>query len=303
MLILFVALVLFGVATVLGVRVLAFPRVVKQRRLGGIEAYGFAEAAPAAPRTSLRQRLDALAVSVGRFVDRRLDRARERQLRQQLSAAGLYRTTPRKFLGYRLIATAALATAWVWLAVVAGSGAPFVILGAVCLGGLGWVGPAFWVKRRAAARLERIDRDMPELVDLLVTAVEGGLGFSASLQVAARGLEGPLGDELHLVLQEQSMGLTLIEGLKNLLDRVDTLSIRSFVQAVVQGESLGVSIGKILRDLAVEMRSRRRQAAEERAHKATTKIIFPVAICIFPALFVVALGPMVIFLARTIGGH
>lgn len=302
MLILLMALVLFGVAAVLGVRVLAFPRVARQRRLGAIGAYGFADTAPG-DRTTLRMRLDALVLAAGRFVDRRLDRTRQQQLRQQLSAAGLYRTTPRKFLGYRLIATVSLAIAWIWLSALAGTSAPVLIFGALWLGALGWVGPGFWVKRRAAARLARIDRDMPELVDLLVTAIEGGLGFSASLQVAARGLEGPLGDEIQLVLREQSMGLTLVEGLQNLLGRADTLSLRSFVQAIVQGESLGVSTGKILHDLATEMRSRRRQAAEERAHKATTKIIFPVALCIFPSLFVVALGPMVIFLAHTIGGH
>jgi tight adherence protein C len=168
---------------------------------------------------------------------------------------------------------------------------------------MGWIGPTFWLKRRATRRLEQIDHEMPELVDLLVTAVEGGLGFGGSLELAVRSLEGPLGDELRLAMQEQSLGLTTNGALQNMLERVDTLSIRSFVQAIVQGESLGVSIGKILRDLAREMRSRRRQAAEERAHKAGTKIIFPVAVCIFPALFVVALGPMVIYLAHTIGGH
>jgi tight adherence protein C len=97
------------------------------------------------------------------------------------------------------------------------------------------------------------------------------------------------------------MGLTTNEALTNMAARIDTLSIRSFIQAVNQGESLGVSIGKILRDLAAEMRSRRRQAAEERAHRAGTKIIFPVALCIFPAIFVIALGPMLIYVTHGLG--
>jgi tight adherence protein C len=84
--------------------------------------------------------------------------------------------------------------------------------------------------------------------------------------------------------------------------RVDTLAMQSFIQAVNQGEALGVSIGKIMRDLASEMRNRRRAAAEERAHKAGTKIIFPVAICIFPAIFVVALGPPLIYIFHSFGG-
>jgi tight adherence protein C len=304
---LLLALILVGAAVSLGVRAVAFSQGARSRRLAQIGAYGFdAEAASTpqrASRTSLRARLDALALSIGEVLDQRLDRTREKELRQQLSSAGLYRTTPRKFLGYRLIATVGLAALWLWLGLVGGSSAITIIFGGLCLGAIGWVGPTFWLKRRAAARLEQVDHEMPELVDLLVTAVEGGLGFGGSLQVAVRSLEGPLGDELRLALQEQSMGLTTNEALQNMLVRIDTLSVRSFVQAIIQGESLGVSVGKILRDLAREMRSRRRQSAEEKAHKAGTKIIFPVAVCIFPALFVVALGPMVIYLAHTIGGR
>jgi tight adherence protein C len=300
---LLVASLLIGAAVSLGVRALAFSRDARSRRLAQIGAYGFdANEAGSAEGRSLQSRLDGLATRIGEMTDRYVDRTSEVELRRQLSAAGLYRMTPRKFLGYRLIATVALLAFWLWLGLVGSSGAAAVILGALCLAAIGWVGPGFWLKRRAAARLQQIDHEMPELVDLLVTAVEGGLGFGGSLQLAVRGLEGPLGDELRLALQEQSLGLSTNEALQNMLNRVDTLSVRSFVQAIIQGESLGVSVGKILRDLAKEMRSRRRQMAEEKAHKAGTKIVFPVAVCIFPAMFVVALGPMLLFLSRTFGG-
>lgn len=301
---LFMALILLGVAASLGVRALAFSYSARTRRLAQIDSYGFeAVEAALAKRPSLRARFDELATSIGVILDRRLDRTREKELRQQLSSAGLYGTTPRKFLGYRLIATVGLAGFWLWLSVVAGSTAIAIIVGALCLGAIGWVGPTFWLKRRAAERLQQVDHEMPELVDLLVTAVESGLGFGGSLQLVVHSLEGPLGEELRLALREQSLGLTTNEALQNMLVRIDTLSVRSFVQAIVQGESLGVSVGKILRDLAREMRSRRRQAAEEKAHKAATKIIFPVAVCIFPALFVVALGPMFIYISHTLGGR
>lgn len=296
------ASLLIGAAVTLGVRALTFSRTSRSRRLAQIGAYGFdAEEVGSVETPSLRARLDTLATRVGEIADRYVDRSRDVELRRQLSAAGLYRMTPRKFLGYRLIVTVALLGVWLWLGLVGSSGAAIVILGALCLAAIGWVGPGFWLKRRAASRLQQIDHEMPELVDLLVTAVEGGLGFGGSLQLAVRGLEGPLGDELRLALQEQSLGLSTNEALQNMLDRVDTLSVRSFIQAIIQGESLGVSVGKILRDLAHEMRSRRRQMAEEKAHKAGTKIVFPVAVCIFPAMFVVALGPMLIFLSRTFG--
>jgi tight adherence protein C len=305
-LILIVAVVLLGLAVALTVRTLSSSASGFGTRIAQIAAYGFSNgadsSAPVRP-PHLRTRLDALATSLGVFAERRVDRGREREIRQQLSAAGLYGTTPRKFLGYRLIATLGLSLGWCWLAVLLGTSFIAVLFGALCLAAMGWIGPTFWLKRRAAARLEQIDHEMPELVDLLVTAVEGGLGFGGSLELAVQSLDGPLGDELRLALQEQRLGLTTNGALQNMLERVDTLSVRSLVQAIVQGEALGVSVGKILRDLAHEMRNRRRQAAEERAHKAGTKIIFPVAVCIFPALFVVALGPMVIYLSHTLAGR
>jgi tight adherence protein C len=138
-----------------------------------------------------------------------------------------------------------------------------------------------------------MDDALPELIDLLVVTVEAGLGLSGSMQVAADRLRGPLGDELRLTLQEQRMGLTTTEALRNLLDRADTPGIRAFVRAIVQGETLGISIGQIMRDVATDMRKRRRQKAEERAQKAPIKILFPLIFLIFPAMFVVLLAPAI----------
>jgi tight adherence protein C len=142
---------------------------------------------------------------------------------------------------------------------------------------------------------------MPELVDLLVTTVEAGVGFASSLQLVARRVEGPLGQELRLALQEQNMGMTIEDALRHMLERIDSASVRAFVQAILQGQMLGVSIGKILRDLAVDMRKRRRQAAEERAQKAPTKILFPLVILILPALLIVCLGGPLIGLVHNLG--
>jgi tight adherence protein C len=304
MLLLLIAVLFIGAAVSLGLRAVTFSRVANSERLSDINAYGFVgRPAPGVEKSDLRDRVDRFATLVGELVDRRLDRKHSAELRRQLSAAGFYRLTPRKFLGYRVLVTLVLPMCWLWLTTFSGGSFLSILFGTVILGAIGWIAPSFWLKRRSTARLQEIDHEMPELVDLLVTAVEGGLGFGGSLQVAARSIEGPLGEELRLTLQEQSMGLSTTESLKNMLARVDSLSVRAFVQAIVQGESLGVSVGKIMRDLAKEMRSRRRQAAEERAHKAGTKIIMPVALCIFPAIFVVALGPMVIYLLHTIGGQ
>ena len=174
------------------------------------------------------------------------------------------------------------------------------ILGPVFLAGFAWLMPKFLLERKAAKRLAEVDREVPELVDLLVTTVEAGVGFAAALQLAARSIRGPLGEELRLALQEQSMGLTTDETLRNMAARVDSPAMRAFIQALLQGEALGVSIGKILRDLAVDMRTRRRQAAEERAQKAPTKILFPLVMLILPAMFIVTLGPVCMTVLRVL---
>jgi tight adherence protein C len=167
---------------------------------------------------------------------------------------------------------------------------------------MGWVLPSFLLKRRGTRRLAQIDREVPELVDLLVTTVEAGIAFSASLRLAATRFHGALGEELRLALQEQEMGLSANEALSNMLARTDTPAMRSFVRSILQGETLGVSIGKIMRDLAIEMRKRRRQRAEERVQKAPTKMIFPLVFLIFPAMFLVLLGPAVLQVIEMIGG-
>jgi tight adherence protein C len=160
----------------------------------------------------------------------------------------------------------------------------------------------FFVRRRSRMRLDQIDDGMPELIDLLVTMVEAGIGFSGSLRLAADRLRGPLGQELRLAVQEQNMGLGAEEALTNLSTRADTPAVRSFVRSIIQGETLGVSMGKIMRDLALEMRKRRRQVAEERAQKAPTKMLFPLIFLIFPAMFVVLLGPSIFQFLAAFGG-
>ena len=154
---------------------------------------------------------------------------------------------------------------------------------------------------RSGSARTQIDYELPELIDLLVVSVEAGVGFSGSLRIAAERLTGPLGQELRLTLQEQNMGLSTTEALENLLVRADTPGVRSFVRSVIQGETLGVSIGQIMRNLAGEMRKRRKAAAEEQAQKAPIKMLFPLIFLIFPAMFVVLLIPAFINFFRAIG--
>jgi tight adherence protein C len=274
------------------------------RAIARIDAYSFRsrDLQAQAPRRPLSGRIDALASSIGGFLSSRIDRFREDELRDKLQAAGMYATSPRKLMGYRLLLTLALPLIWLWFSANGGSSPIRVLFGFVIAAFVGWQGPLMFVNRRARMRLEQIDYEIPELIDLLVTTVEAGLSFSASLQMAARRFKGPLGQELRLALQEQEMGLATNEALENMLSRANTSAMRSFVRSVLQVETLGVSIGKVLRDLAIEMRKRRRQIAEERAQKAPTKMLFPLVLLIFPAIFLVLLGPAAIQILSALNG-
>ena len=178
----------------------------------------------------------------------------------------------------------------------------FIVGGAIVLAIFGWLGPRHTSTARARMRLEQIDYELPELIDILVVTVEAGVGFTASLRVAAGKMRGPLGQELRLTLQEQNMGLSSTDALLNMLERADTPGMRSFVRSIVQGETLGVSIGQIMRNLAIEMRKQRRATAEERAQKAPVKMLFPLIFLIFPAMFIVLLLPALIKVTEELGG-
>jgi tight adherence protein C len=287
-------------------RAVAMPRVRTAETMGQIDSYGYSGGSADAENDSgaVRGTLDDIAGFVGGlFSSSRLGGGvKEAELRNELMAAGLYIITPRKFLGYRILCAVSVPITWIWLAIASGFPPALAILGLFVAFLAGWVAPMTIVRNRARRRLEQIDYDLPELIDVLVVTVEAGLGFSGSLQVAAERLEGPLGDELRLTLQEQSMGLSTTEALQNMLLRADTPAMRSFVRSIVQGETLGVSIGEIMRNLATEMRKRRRANAEERAQKAPIKILFPLIFLIFPAMFVILLGPAIFQFIEAFGG-
>lgn len=297
----FIGVILAGVAVALTARTVAFGQVRRRDTLAKIDSYGFSSTGVPAERPPLRETADRLATTIGTLGLRHLGAARERRLLTLLRSAGHYRTRPATFLGYRILVAFALPLLWLLLALNAGSLGIRAIVAITMMGGLAWTLPTFVLERRATTRRQRVDREMPELVDLLVTTVEAGVGFAASLQLVARRVEGPLGEELRLTLQEQSMGITIEDALEHMLARVDSGSVRAFVQAILQGQTLGVSIGKILRDLAVDMRKRRRQMAEERAHKAPTKILFPLVFLILPALLIISLGGPLIGLVQNLG--
>jgi tight adherence protein C len=295
-----IALALGGAAVALAMRAMAMPRIAAAARIAEMQAYGFTGEAP--PEVAQRRLVESAATAVGRLTSRFSSRFKEDEIRNKLMAAGLYTTAPMTFLGYRVLGASLSFTTMLWLVSAGDTSGPQAILFPLLAGVAGWVLPMTLVRRRAERRLEEVETDLPELIDLLVVTVEAGLALNRSLQVASERFHGPLRDELRLTLQEQRMGLSTNVALTNMLERCETPSMRSFVRSIIQGENLGVSMGTIMRNLAVETRKRRKQHAEERAHKAPVKMLFPLVLLMFPSMFIVLLYPAVQKFSAALGG-
>jgi tight adherence protein C len=304
MILLFLIGILFlGAATALLVRAFTLTRIRVASQVRQIEDYGFSthEGADGRPSAGARvaERLNTLAERIGRSAHGSSWRASVTT--QQLRGAGLYQVTPDQFQGYRVMAIA-IESALVVLAAMSGSFSVTTVMLAAVGAALTWFGPALLVGTRAQRRMDRVDRDLPELIDLLIATIEAGLGFAGSIQLVADRFDGPLGQELRLTLREQNLGLSTERALENLLERCETPSVRAFVRAVSQGESLGVSIGTMLRNLAAETRKRRRQKATEQVQKAPVKMLFPLVLLVFPVLLIVLLYPALHNVLQQLGG-
>lgn len=161
--------------------------------------------------------------------------------------------------------------------------------------------PDLVVNSRGRARQDQIRLELPDTLDQVRMTVDAGLGFEAALaRVAATG-DGPLAHELHRLLREMQLGVPRDEALRNLGARTDVADLDSFVVAVVQSSAYGIPIANVLRVQSDELRDKRRQRAEERALKIPVLLIFPLAFCIFPAMFIVLLGPAAIRIFRDLG--
>jgi len=163
---------------------------------------------------------------------------------------------------------------------------------------LGIVGPLIWLRRRARARKTVIWKSLADAFDLVTVSVEAGLGLDAALRQVSQKLRGPLADEIGQMLREVGMGRPRREALEDLAERTDVPEVTTFVNAVIQAEQLGTSLGRVLRAQAMTLRVRRRQRAEEMARKAPVKLVFPLVLCIMPSFFIVTIGPVFVRLVN-----
>jgi tight adherence protein C len=175
---------------------------------------------------------------------------------------------------------------------------PLRILGFLAIAALGYWLPNIVLTNAVQRRQAELRSSLADSIDLLTICVEAGLGFDAAMAHVSKNTTGPLADEFYRTLQEVQLGRSRNEAMRNLAERSNVPELRAFVLAMVQADVFGVSVANVLRVQAKDMRMKRRQLAEERAMKVPIKVLFPVLFCIFPALFVVILGPAIMRIAE-----
>jgi len=279
----------------------------------GLAAFYFAELATTPMRT--RRDLVHRAANYGRIrtvTGRELPRFRERafapfaaqvaklmlrlnprttteSVAAKLMAAGMRKTSPTGFIAAQGI----MVIAGGFFGLIVGgmaspAQAPFF---ALLLGALGFLAPKLILSSRVQRRQASVAAELPDALDLLSVSVEAGLGFDGAVQKLTEHMEGPLIEEFEMALGEMRIGEGRQEALKKMAQRSASPEMGSFVRAIVQADQLGISLGRILRIQATDSRLKRQMLAEEKAMKAPIKMLFPTVIFIFPAMFIVVLGP------------
>jgi len=195
------------------------------------------------------------------------------------------------------------------VALVAGVVAWFLIQGSLpfnqklitfgLLVGAGYLGPDAWLNRRMAERSDSILRQLPDILDLLVISVEAGLGFDQAMARVVATVPGPLSDEFQRMITETRVGVARKDAMRSLRDRTDVDELRGFLLAMMQADSFGVSIARVLRVQAEEMRIKRRQRAQEKAYAAPVKLVGPLMLLIF-AFLTILLGPAGLRISDTV---
>jgi tight adherence protein C len=214
----------------------------------------------------------------------------------KLMAAGMRTTSPSAFLA----AKAGLAFVGLFMGILfasnVGGAKGLLVIGLATV--LGFYGPTYIVNVRARRRQESVSADLPDALDLLAVSVEAGLGFDGAIAKLTEHMDGPLIEEFEFALGEIRVGEGRSDALKKMAERVPAQEMASFVRAIVQADQLGISLGRLLRVQATDARLKRQAAAEEKAMKAPIKMLFPMVLFIFPAMFIVILGPALLNLGK-----
>ena len=241
---------------------------------------------PLSERT-LKPIINSLSRLVGRFYPANTVRG----LGLKLKRAGMENTSVEFFLGVKgFAAIVGLLGVSALVNLITQDGLQ-TTLGALVGLVLGFMAPDFFLRNKAGKRNTLILEALPDALDLLTISVEAGLGFDAALVKVTEKMKGPLSDEFQRAAGEQRVGKSRQESLRGISARVDVKEFQSFISAIIQADQLGVSMSKVLRIQSEQMRTERRQRAENKAAKAPILIMLPTVGCIFPSLFIVILAP------------
>ena len=214
-----------------------------------------------------------------------------KSLALKLKRAGMETTSPEFFIGVKAFAAIVGVIAGAAIMNLMSNDGTQTIVGAIAGLIVGFMAPDFYLGNKAGGRGKQILETLPDALDLLTISVEAGLGFDAALVKVTEKLKGALSDEFKRAASEQRVGKSRQEALRGITDRVDQKELANFISAIIQADQLGVSMSKVLRIQSEQMRSERRQRAEEKAAKAPILIMLPTIGCIFPSLFIVILAP------------
>ncbi|MGQ9516523.1 MAG: type II secretion system F family protein [Anaerolineae bacterium] len=221
-------------------------------------------------------------------------------LQRKLEMAGRPNNwTPAEFMGVRALAGVLLGIMGFMLMTLAKANiGPKLMIG-IAMAGLGYYLPTAWLGSKIKQRQQNIIKALPDALDLLTISVEAGLGFDAALAKVTEKWDNELTQEFMRVIAEMRVGKKRRDALRDMAARVDVPDVTTFVAAIVQAEQLGVSIAKVLRIQSEQMRIKRRQRAEELARKAPLKMMFPLVFLIFPAIWIVLMGPAILIVKNS----
>jgi tight adherence protein C len=272
-------------------------------------------------RAPARQRLHGATGEVGSLLDTKLPLATEAVDPQLARASKFLPKSPKEMgrLQRRMARAGYRRPIAVLLYVIAELTIPLALFGlflyvmgpirglffGLMIGLLGYTLPGFWLSRQITLRKKQIGNGLPDALDLLIVCVEAGLGLDQAIVKAAEELavsHPPLAEELVTITTEIRAGKPRMEAFKNFADRTKVEDVRQLVSMLVQTDRFGTSIAQALRTQAEVSRTKRRQRAEERAAKLGVKLVFPLVFCLFPAMYVVTLGPAVIKFVRFFAG-
>lgn len=233
-------------------------------------------------------------LKLARTASRLTPRSNVESLRQQLLEAGSpSRIGPTEFLGLRIVVGGLAGGAFFLMFALTGADLTQLLLFPAVVAVLGYMIPGIWLSRKIKDRKKEIQLSLPDAIDLLTISVEAGLGFDPALQRVAEKWDNELTREFQRMLSEIRMGKSRREALREMANRINVDDLNVFIASIVQADQLGVSIAQVLRVQSRQMRMRRRQRAEAKAHKAPIKMLFPMIMLIFPAMYVVILGPAI----------